>query len=185
MATIRSITAQLKDGREVTIRGATEDDSENLLSCMKVIFDDGEGVVLLPEEFKRTAEKQREVIREHLTGEQSLLLLAIVDSTIVGMLDFATPKGKRFSHTGTFGMTLLPAFRSLGLGSILMDALIRWAESMPRLEKINLLVLASNERAISLYRKFGFVEEGRKRREVMLREGVYDDNVLMARMLRT
>lgn len=53
-------------------------------------------------------------------------------------------------------------------------------DSVPLLEKLNLLVLASNDRAISFYKKFGFVEEGRKIREVKIRDGHYDDNILMS-----
>lgn len=185
MAEIQPTHSQLKDGRAVLVRSAVEEDAADLLSYMKTIFEDGEGMILLPEEFQRTPEEQRVWIRELRESPQSLVLVATVDGEIAGSLDFKTAKRKRFSHTGDFGITLLPEFRSLGLGSILLNGLIRWAESVPQLEKINLLVLASNARAIALYRKFGFVEEGRKRREVKLREGFYEDNVLMARMLRT
>ena len=42
-------------------------------------------------------------------------------------------------------------------------------------------VFASNERAIDLYRRLGFVTEGVKHRARQL-DGRYDDNVLMALM---
>jgi diamine N-acetyltransferase len=47
------------------------------------------------------------------------------------------------------------------------------------LERIYLNVLAGNEPATQLYRKLGFVEEGRQRRSVF-KGGVYHDVVLMA-----
>ena len=45
--------------------------------------------------------------------------------------------------------------------------------------RIELEVFAANERAFALYRKFGFVEEGRKRHARCL-DGNYDDSICMA-----
>ena len=47
------------------------------------------------------------------------------------------------------------------------------------IERVELEVFASNERAIAFYRTSGFVTEGIKRRARKL-DGVYDDNVFMA-----
>lgn len=46
---------------------------------------------------------------------------------------------------------------------------------------IELTVYASNPRAHSLYRKFGFIEEGIKRRSVRI-DGAYLDEIMMARL---
>ena len=51
------------------------------------------------------------------------------------------------------------------------------------LTRIELEVFAANTRAIALYRKFGFVEEGRKRQARYL-DGAYEDAILMA-LLKT
>jgi putative acetyltransferase len=67
-----------------------------------------------------------------------------------------------------------------GLGRALMDALLRWARSDPRVEKVELQVRATNDRAIALYRSLGFVEEGRKTRRLKLGPGAYVDDLYMA-----
>ena len=58
-------------------------------------------------------------------------------------------------------MGLLPDARGKGLGERLARAAIgrAWAEG---LERVELEVFASNERAIGLYRKLGFITEGVK-----------------------
>lgn len=52
-----------------------------------------------------------------------------------------------------------------------------------KLHKITLEVLATNERALNLYKKLGFVTEGIKRQEV-LKKGKYIDSIVMS-ILRT
>jgi len=46
--------------------------------------------------------------------------------------------------------------------------------------KVELLVRATNERAIRLYRALGFVEEGRFRDRVRLPDGTLVDDIAMA-----
>lgn len=52
--------------------------------------------------------------------------------------------------------------RLAGIGTALMEQTVRFAEK-ERLEFISLEVRASNSAALSLYEKFGFVQEGRRR----------------------
>jgi len=61
-----------------------------------------------------------------------------------------------------------------------MRDLMDWAQQTPRVGKIELLVRATNERAIHLYSKLGFVEEGRFRNRVRLPDGELVDDIAMA-----
>ena len=65
----------------------------------------------------------------------------------------------------------------------MLQILIDWGKSNPTIEKLSLSVLATNCRAIKLYRRFGFVEEGRRINEVKLGPGQYVDDVLMYRFV--
>jgi ribosomal protein S18 acetylase RimI-like enzyme len=67
-----------------------------------------------------------------------------------------------------------------GIGRALMNELLDWARSNPRVEKVELQVRSSNERAIALYRSLGFVEEGRKTRRLKIGPNQYIDDVYMA-----
>jgi ribosomal protein S18 acetylase RimI-like enzyme len=105
--------------------------------------------------------------------------VAVKGENIVGWCD-ALPGNASYGtgHVGYLGMGLLPEYRGKGIGSQLVEATIRKARELS-FEKIELSVYASNVPAISLYRKLGFVEEGRKKRSRLL-DGVYDDVILMA-----
>ncbi len=85
-------------------------------------------------------------------------------------------------HVGVLGMGIVRECRGQGLGRRLLGALLDRARAAG-LEKIELAVYASNHAAISLYRSFGFQDEGCKRRGRCV-DGVYDDILLMALFLQ-
>jgi len=86
------------------------------------------------------------------------------------------------AHIGRLGMGLLASHRGRGLGRRLAEATLQRARERG-LQKIELEVFASNQAAIALYHKLGFVEEGRRRRGRMV-DGASDDVVQMGLDLR-
>ena len=69
------------------------------------------------------------------------------------------------------------------MGTALLQCLLNWAESNPLIEKVGLGVFSANGVAVSMYRNFGFVEEGRQPREAKLGPGQYADVILMYRFV--
>jgi len=85
-------------------------------------------------------------------------------------------------HVARLGMGLLPSHRGLKIGRRLIEATIDRAKAIG-MQKIELTVHASNVSAIALYRRVGFVEEGRRIRAWFVDE-IYDDILLMAKNLK-
>lgn len=71
-----------------------------------------------------------------------------------------------------------------GVGRLLMTELIDWAKSTPSVEKIELHVRATNLRAIALYKKLGFEEEGRLKKRIKISETEYVDDLTMGLVLK-
>jgi RimJ/RimL family protein N-acetyltransferase len=71
------------------------------------------------------------------------------------------------------------AHRSKGYGSAAVRQLVNHAFKELRLQRVFLLVLADNERAIRVYEQCGFEREGRLRRHV-LKNGQFHDVLVMA-----
>jgi RimJ/RimL family protein N-acetyltransferase len=69
--------------------------------------------------------------------------------------------------------------RGHGLGQFATHGILRHAFGDLNLRRVSLTVLANNERAINLYRKIGFVEEGRARQAVF-KNNEYIDLIQMA-----
>jgi ribosomal protein S18 acetylase RimI-like enzyme len=84
------------------------------------------------------------------------------------------------SHVFTLNIVVHPGETGRGIGAALMVHLLQWARTRTELRKIELLVRSANERAISLYKRFGFMEEGRLRDRVLTSEGTFIDDIAMA-----
>ena len=67
--------------------------------------------------------------------------------------------------------------RGRGIGSALMGEAFAWARGVG-IEKLVLSVYPHNTGAIALYRKYGFVDEGRLARQSRKSYG-YEDEILM------
>jgi RimJ/RimL family protein N-acetyltransferase len=183
MATISPSQVRLKDGTLVTLRGATEEDTAAVTKAVTAYVAENDGQVWEPGEFKKTEAEEREWIRGMIASPVEILILAEFDGQIVGNIDFHGGDRKRLAHHGEFGLGILPEWRSRGLGSALLGHMIEWVKTLPQIEKIKLRVLASNQRAIGLYKKFGFEEEGRIRREYKFSDGTYVDSISMGKFL--
>ena len=59
---------------------------------------------------------------------------------------------------------------------------IEWAKRTKIIKRIELTVFARNAAAIHIYKKYGFVVEGRRGRSIY-RDGEYLDDVMMAVIL--
>ena len=70
------------------------------------------------------------------------------------------------------------AFRGRGYGTDTMRTLCRFAFDAMNLAKVELEVLAGNERAVALYERLGFVREVHRRRALWV-EGAWHDEYLM------
>ena len=68
--------------------------------------------------------------------------------------------------------------RGKGVGTFAIASMVNHAFSNLNLRRIQLEVLDSNEVAKNLYKKIGFVEEGRKRKAVY-KNGKYVDEIVM------
>jgi ribosomal protein S18 acetylase RimI-like enzyme len=95
-------------------------------------------------------------------------VVAEKDGNIVGHALLDPMPLEALSHVFRVTIVVHPGFLGQGIGSSLMRDLMEWSKQSPRVKKIELLVRATNARAIHLYSKLGFVEEGRFRNRVRL-----------------
>jgi ribosomal protein S18 acetylase RimI-like enzyme len=105
-------------------------------------------------------------------------LVAVAGGEIVGWLHVArTPFG-----FGEIGMLVAREWRGRGVGSALLVGAIAWARERS-LHKLTLTVFAHNAAAIALYRKFRFVEEGRRAKHFRRANGELWDALEMGLLL--
>jgi ribosomal protein S18 acetylase RimI-like enzyme len=79
-------------------------------------------------------------------------------------------------------MAVARDWRGRGVGSALLAAAVDRAREQG-LHKLSLSVFPHNEAAIALYRKFGFVEEGRRVKHIRRASGELWDTIEMGLLL--
>lgn len=166
--------------KTITIRPSIEKDAESLLQLARLTAEEGFGLSSPGEFSLKTATLKNRISTAQSLPLESCMLTAEAEEKVAGQLSFFRRPEEKYRHHGSFSMSFFPEWRGLGAGKAMMKAFFAWADKAEDLEKITLEVLADNEPAQSLYRKFGFVEEGRLVRHVKFR-GRYEDLLLMAR----
>lgn len=99
--------------------------------------------------------------------ERSAFFLACVDEDVIGLANVHGHAAPQRAHAAQLGMSVHADWRSRGVGSLLLDALLAWAPEHG-LKRLELEVLANNPGARALFRRAGFVEEGRRRGAVLV-----------------
>jgi RimJ/RimL family protein N-acetyltransferase len=184
LGTISKQTFTLKTGERGIIRTAERKDAQAMIDHAKANLREGHGNVTLPSEFQLTVADETRWIKEHREKRDWLTIVAEVDGKLIGLLNFKAEARKRLAHRGMFGISIRKEWRGRGVGEAVLRALLDWATKNPRIEKVSLAVLADNANAIALYRKLGFVEEGRRVREIKVAKGKYLDDLLMYRWVK-
>ena len=109
---------------------------------------------------------------------------ALVDGALVGVVSMEREALRKLRHKAlVFRMFVDPQAAGAGLGRALIERLIDDAQRVGGLRQLHLTVLATNTRAIALYRSLGFTEFAREPDAVDI-DGRFVDELRMVRLLR-
>jgi ribosomal protein S18 acetylase RimI-like enzyme len=108
-------------------------------------------------------------------------VVALAGDEVVGWCDLRPKTATTQRHSAVLGMGVVPEHRGQGLGSRMLARTLDTADARG-LRRAELVVREDNRPAIELYRRFGFVVEGRCR-QYLRRDGVDFDALIMARLV--
>ena len=99
---------------------------------------------------------------------------------LIGISGFIQQRRTKARHRGDLIQVYTsPGFANRGIGSALVKLTVEKAFSKPEIEQILLSAVQSNEKAIALYKKLGFVEYG-SIENYFKKDGVYSSQLFMA-----
>ena len=173
-----------KNNISVIIRICEAQDADEIIRINKSVLDEKYFMLRESSEASYTTEHTIKDLIRHNENEGSLYIVSEVNGKVTGYLEFQNGVFRRTSHSGMFSMFILKEFREIGIGSMLLETLLEWAEKNPIIEKVTLAVFSTNTRAQNLYRKSGFTEEGRCPKDMKLNDGTYIDSVLMYKFVK-
>ncbi len=100
---------------------------------------------------------------------------------IIGWASLNVHANLRKRHMGAIALMVHKDYQGMKVGTKLMEAMLDVADNWLMLKRLELSVFVDNERAITLYQKFGFVIEGTLV-QASIRNGQYVDEFTMARL---
>lgn len=176
---------RLRDGTTIVLRQPDADDAAELIRFVHAVAEESPYMLTVPGEFAMTEQQERQWLTEQAEQPGRLAMVAEVDGAVVGMLSVMNGSRRRDAHSATFGVSIRGAWRSRGIGTAMILAMLDWARANPLIDRIGLSVFAANDRAIVLYRRLGFIEEGRRPMAYQLEDGRYCDEVMMYQIVRS
>jgi len=160
----------------ITIRAARPRDARSFRDFWAGVVDEGRYV--RSERVEHPSRVYRRRFRRPWSDREAQIVAVDEAHRVVGHLYIQRETHPVTSHVATLGVAVAADARGKGVGSALLGEALRWA-SGAGVEKIVLSVYPYNTAAIALYRKFGFIDEGRLARQSRKSSG-YEDEILMA-----
>ena len=143
------------------IRKAAAADAENILEYCKVVGGESDNLTFGSEGVSITVEREKEYLESILHSEKQLYLVAVNDGEIVGTAVFSSFAKPRLAHRGEISISVKKSMWGNHIGTRMLEEIILFAKNVAHTELISLEVRSDNERAIALYKKFGFETVGR------------------------
>ena len=159
----------------VVIRPARPSDARSFLSLWRSVVAEGRSV--RSERVRQGAFHYRRQFRRSW-NDRGAEIVAVAGDRVVGHLSVRREDSPTTAHVATLGIAVAADLRRRGIGSALIEECLRWARSVG-VHKVMLSVFPHNAQAIGLYRKYGFVQEGRLVAYSRKASG-YEDELLMS-----
>lgn len=174
---------RLKNGKTVLVRAPRTDDAEQILKVIETADAETRFLARNPWEPIATIEREKKLIGNLSVDGDAMWFVPEYDGKIVGQCSVGlVRKNERFRHRATAAFIVLKEFWGLGIGGRLMRECIDWCKAK-QAEQMELDVVKSNARAISMYKSFGFETVGTLPNAIKYPDGTYDDEYIMIKKL--
>ena len=167
----------LRDGSVLQISRPRGENAAEILEYLKIVG--GETHFLLMDEngLGISEEREAKILEAAYVEPRGGMHFGKINREIACMFSLSCHPRRRLAHTGEIALSVRRKYWHIGVGSAIMEMLIELAKEAS-LKNVELGVYADNERAIALYRRFGFEEIGRHRGRMCV-DGEYYDEILM------
>lgn len=151
----------LKNGIECCLRNGMECDGQAVFDNFNLTHGETDYLLSYPDENSFDVIQESQFLKEKSESKNEIEIIAIVDDVVVGTSGIeAIGSNYKVRHRAEFGVSVAKEFWGLGMGQALTTACIECARTAEYIQ-LELNVVADNERAVSMYKKAGFIEYGR------------------------
>ena len=116
-------------------------------------------------------------VENNLRTEGNYTFGAFQQDKLIGMVTLSQESYLKIKHRANiFAMYVSPQARGLGAGKALLMEAINKAKTIEEIEKINLSVVSTNEKARNLYTQLGFKVFGVEEKALKVADTYYDED---------
>ena len=174
----------LKNNKVISFRSCNGDDAKAFLDFFRQAAGETENMARYPEEITISVEKEKDILDRIENSPIQGSIGAFDGNKMIANINFGCVAYRsKMKHRASFGITVLKEYWNLGLASQMIQEMLDIIVEQGY-EQIELEVLESNEKAIHLYKKFGFEECGKIPHGIKLRNGEYVDLVSMIKFIK-
>ena len=166
-----------------TIEKAKASDAAAVLEYLNQRGGETDNLTFGAEGLPFSVEDEEKYIESLQNSTSSAMFFAKIDGKIIGDASFSSSPRERIKHRGEIGISVVKEYWGEGIGSKLIEIIIDFAKNTAGCEIIHLQVRSDNERAIKLYRKYGFEKIGQFKGYLKI-DGEYVDCDLMNLYIR-
>ena len=169
----------LKNGIECRLRNGMECDGQAVLDNFYLTHGETDYLLTYPDENCFDVMQESQFLKEKSESKNEIEIVAVVNNVVVGTAGIeAVGKKYKIRHRAELGISVAKEFWGLGIGQALTAACIECAKAAGYVQ-LELNVVAGNERALSLYKKAGFVEYGRNPKGFHSRSAGFQEVIYM------
>ena len=175
----------LKDGTTAILKTPEITDAENLLKSIKSICGETDFLSKYEEDWDNmTVEDEEKWIENNRKSENNIIIACYIDGKIVGNCDIAFMRGSKTFHRAVIGIAVCSKCWGLGIGTAMLNELIKAAQEYRSTEIVELEYFDGNERGKALYEKFGFKFISVKPKACKLKDGTYQNLIYMQKEIK-
>ncbi len=162
------------------IRPIELDDAREVISLYQQLFIETDYMVYGEKDHTLSVQGLRKLITHWKATNSATILVAIINGEIGGAISILVNKAHRRNHCASITIGVLEKFANNSIGTALMSEAEKWARTH-NISRLELSVIESNQKAISLYKKFGFSVEGKRCKSVKINSS-YVDELFMGKL---
>lgn len=169
----------LKNGKNVVIRKPNTEDAESIINVMSIADTETLFLARNPGELSTSVKREREIITNILNDNDVEWFVAVYEDKVIGQCSVGlVRKSARYRHRAEVAFVILKEYWNLGIGGKMMEECIKWCKDRG-VTQMELDVVKDNEKAIKMYRDFGFEITGTIKKALHYQDGTYADEFIM------
>lgn len=170
---------KLKNGKTVIIREPNIKDAQAIINIIKTADSETKFLSRNPHEFNTTVNQEEIFIKNLHKDNNKKLYIAEYDNNIIGTCSVGlVSTQERYRHRAEVTFVILKDYCGIGIGGKLMQNCINWCMTK-NITQIELDVVTNNDRAINMYKNFGFKKVGIIPKAMQYPDGSFADKQIM------